>query len=123
MRADAGPGHRAFRPIRAAAWASRHAARQAIRRCIGFARRWVCGRLVVLDLFAFRTTEPADLRQVEEPVGPKNRAWFDRVLVDDLCVGPVVCGWGVHGAHKEQDRTASCLAGSERSECGRSPSA
>lgn len=75
-----------------------------IRRCIGFAQRWGCGRLVVLNLFAFRATDPADLKRAEEPVGPENRAWFDRTLVDKLCVGPVVCGWGVHGVHLGQDR-------------------
>jgi hypothetical protein len=70
-----------------------------IRRCIGFARQWGCGRLVVLNLFAFRATDPADLKRAADPVGPENRAWFDRTLVDDLVGGPVVCGWGVHGAH------------------------
>jgi hypothetical protein len=74
-----------------------------IRRCIGFAQRWGCGQLVVLNLFAFRATDPADLKRAAAPVGPENGAWFDRTLVDDLSVGPVVCGWGVHGAHLGQD--------------------
>lgn len=75
-----------------------------IRRCIGFAQRWGCGRLVVLNLFAFRATDPADLKRVEEPVGAVNRAWFERTLIDDMNTGPVVCGWGVHGEHMGQDQ-------------------
>src|SRR4051794_12691770 len=73
-----------------------------IRRCIGFARQWGCGRLAVLNLFAFRATDPADLKRAEEPVGPENRAWFERTL-RDAGDGPVICGWGVHGEHRAQD--------------------
>jgi hypothetical protein len=74
-----------------------------IRRCIGFARLWRCGRLNVLNLFAFRATRPTDLKQAADPVGPENRAWFERTLLHQG-VGPVVCGWGVHGRHLGQDR-------------------
>lgn len=73
-----------------------------IRRCIGYARQWGCGRLAVLNLFAFRATDPADLKRAEEPVGPENRAWIERTLRGDAA-GPVVCAWGVHGEHLGQD--------------------
>ena len=90
-----------------------------IRRCIGFARQWGCGRLAVLNLFAFRATEPADLKRAEEPVGPENRAWFERTLLGTPD-GPVVCGWGVHGEHMGQDRRRPRLA-RRRSASSRSP--
>jgi hypothetical protein len=70
-----------------------------IRRCIGFARQWGCGQLVVLNLFAFRATDPVDLKRAADPVGPDNESWFRRILPSD---GPVVCGWGVHGSHRNQ---------------------
>jgi hypothetical protein len=73
-----------------------------IRRCIGYARQWGCGRLAVLNLFAFRATDPADLKRAVEPVGSENRAWFDRKLRAGHD-GPVVCAWGVHGEHLGQD--------------------
>jgi hypothetical protein len=73
-----------------------------IRRCIGFARQWGCGRLAVLNLFALRATDPTDLKRAKEPVGPENREWFERTLRGDHD-GPVVCGWGVHGDHLGQD--------------------
>jgi hypothetical protein len=75
-----------------------------IRRCIGFASRWGCGRLAVLNLFAVRATHPADMKRADDPVGPENWDWFDRTIAggpDDL----VVCAWGVHGEHMDQDRT------------------
>jgi hypothetical protein len=75
-----------------------------IRRCIGFARRWDCGRLAVLNLFALRTTYPADLNRTDDPVGPRNEECFDRTL-KAAGAGPVVCAWGVHGAYLGQDQT------------------
>jgi hypothetical protein len=53
---------------------------QTIRKCIGFARLWECGRLVVVNLFAFRTTDPAEMRQGscrtrEQGVARKDPGW------------------------------------------------
>jgi hypothetical protein len=47
-----------------------------LRRCLGFARRWGFARLDVCNLFAFRSTDPAALRTMRDPVGPRN----DRIL-------------------------------------------
>jgi hypothetical protein len=65
-----------------------------LRRCLGFARAWGYGALDVVNLFAWRTSNPAALRHVPDPVGPDN----DRTLVEvahraDL----VVAAWGNHG--------------------------
>jgi hypothetical protein len=77
---------------------------QTIRKCIGFARLWECGRLVVVNLFAFRTTDPAEMRRAKDPVGPENKAWLVKTLAG-IGDGPVVCGWGVHGSYRDQDMT------------------
>jgi hypothetical protein len=78
-----------------------------IRRCAGFARRWGCGQLVVLNLFAFCTSDPRILKQAADPVGSANKTWFQRALQnhDPEQRGPVVCAWGVHGMHLGQDAT------------------
>jgi hypothetical protein len=71
-----------------------------IRRCVGFCRRWGCGELHVVNLFAVRATDPRDMREAAEPVGPENRAWVCRsAAIGDL----VVCAWGAHGTHRDQD--------------------
>src|SRR5262249_50597363 len=75
-----------------------------IRRCLGFAKRWRCGRLIVLNLFALRATDPGELRRAADPVGRDNAAWLARVL-RHAGSGLVVCGWGVHGTLRRQDRT------------------
>jgi hypothetical protein len=76
-----------------------------IRRCIGFANRWQCGKLVVLNLFGFRATDPSNLKKAIDPVGPDNKRWFERILGNRSGVdrGTVVCGWGVHGEYRGQD--------------------
>jgi hypothetical protein len=73
-----------------------------IRKATGFALRWGCGELHVVNLFAFRATRPAELRKAADPVGADNRAWVRRAvgLASD---GLVVCGWGIHGKFAGQD--------------------
>jgi hypothetical protein len=82
-----------------------------IRKCIGFCQRWGCGELHVANLFAIRATDPAVMRRADDPVGPDNRAWVQRIV--DITVnrvtsghrGCVVCGWGTRGSYMDQDRT------------------
>jgi hypothetical protein len=82
-----------------------------IRRCIGFARRWECGRLVVANLFALRATDPAEIRRVRDPIGPQNRRWVLKAVRWTVSPqrpaerGPVVCAWGTHGTYMHQDVT------------------
>lgn len=72
-----------------------------IRRCINFAKLWGCGSLVMLNLFAFRATDPAVMKRELEPVGVGN----DEVLMKwakDAAF--IVATWGVHGTHKGRDQ-------------------
>ena len=68
-----------------------------IRKCIGFCRRWGYGRLFVVNLFAYRSTDPTQLRDVQatggDPVGPDND-WF---LSSEIAAARrVVLAWGSH---------------------------
>jgi hypothetical protein len=82
-----------------------------IRKCMGFCQRWGCGELHVANLFAFRATDPAELQQADDPVGPDNVDWLRRVV--DFAVNPVganscgyvICAWGTHGSYLDQDQT------------------
>jgi hypothetical protein len=73
-----------------------------IRKCVGYCQRWGCGKLHVVNLFAVRATDPADMRKAGDPAGPENREWVRRA-VEMASGGVVVCAWGVHGAHRGQD--------------------
>jgi hypothetical protein len=55
----------------------------------------------VLNLFAFRATDPAEMKRAKDPVGGYQNT---RVLQDVLsCVqkgtADIICGWGLHGQH------------------------
>jgi hypothetical protein len=74
-------------------------------RCVGFAKSWGYGALVITNLFAFRATGPADMKTAADPIGPENNRYL--ATVAGAC-GLVVCGWGNHGAHS--GRAAAVLA-------------
>jgi len=62
-----------------------------IRRCIGFAEKLGYAGLVVVNLYAFRATDPRVLWQVDDPVGPDN----DRHLFDVMeSRRIVIAAWG-----------------------------
>lgn len=66
-----------------------------IRRCINFAKSWGCGSLKVANLFAFRATDPQELKKCQDPIGPKNYWW----LYHDGCKPKyTVCAWGNNGS-------------------------
>lgn len=73
---------------------------QTIRRCIGYARRWGYGELVVTNLFAFRATDPRDLKLATDPTGPENDTYIRKIAeAADL----VVVAWGAHGEFQRRD--------------------
>jgi hypothetical protein len=71
-----------------------------IRRCIGFARDWGFGSLVMANLFAYRSSDPVVLSRVSDPIGPRNNWWlsFHRNRVQR-----VIAAWGIHGALLSRD--------------------
>ncbi|WP_158965534.1 DUF1643 domain-containing protein [Chachezhania sediminis] len=68
-----------------------------VERCERRARAWGYGAFRVTNLFAFRATDPKDLKLAGDPVGPLNdealrdcAEWADRVIA----------AWGVHGVYR-----------------------
>lgn len=66
-----------------------------IRKCIGFAQRWGYIGIHVVNLFAFRATNPAVLKTAKDPIGPDNHEFIRAsVLSADL----TVVAWGKMGS-------------------------
>lgn len=86
-----------------------------IRRCIGFARQFGYGGIMVVNLYALRATYPMELFSDEvleaDRIGYQN----DRVLVDTLAPGnrhhikTVVAGWGGQRRAKERAEHVTAL--------------
>lgn len=62
-----------------------------IRRCLGFARLWGCGRLDVVNLYALRATDPKVLSDHPDPVGPLNDEAIEQAAMG---AWRIVAAWG-----------------------------
>jgi hypothetical protein len=68
-----------------------------------FARRWGYAALAMVNLYAFRSTDPRVLGDAVDPVGPENDHVLSVVFAgSDL----IVAAWGVHA---RQDRVAEVM--------------
>ena len=83
-----------------------------VRRCIGFAQAWGYGRLAIVNLFAYRTSNPEILRSIDHPIGRANNSWLLRLASQsDLRVA----AWGDHGRYLGRD--AQIVAWLENLQC------
>lgn len=73
-----------------------------IRRCIGFAKREGWGGLVILNLFAFRATDPKDMERAPDPIGPDNDEYLNAASF--RVNGPLVAAWGAHKSAVDRGR-------------------
>lgn len=71
-----------------------------IRRCITFARDWGYNGLCMMNLFAFRATDPADMKRAVDPVGPDNDSLLQFAA---RYAAVVVAAWGSHGMYLYRD--------------------
>jgi len=74
-----------------------------IRRIIGFAQNWGYGSVTVVNLFAYRATQPSVLKAAENPVGPRNNYWIRRVIAE---ADTVIAAWGNHGLFMGRNKWA-----------------
>jgi hypothetical protein len=64
-----------------------------------YAERWGYGTLLVTNVFAWRATDPGEMRAAANPVGKGNDTAILRAARKAQLV---VCAWGNHGAHLER---------------------
>ena len=70
-----------------------------VERCERRARHLGFGAFRVTNIFAWRATDPRDMRAAAEPVGPEN----DQALAQGAAwADQIIAAWGVHGAHRGQ---------------------
>jgi hypothetical protein len=91
-----------------------------IRRCIGFAKAWGFGGLIVTNLYPLRATDPRQLKTDEQPKGPflNSPELRTPILENDIHITGyarsaklIVCGWGNHGRGVQAERTLMMIRG------------
>jgi hypothetical protein len=80
---------------------------QTIRLCCGWARKLGYGSIVVVNLFAWRATNPLELYRTPDPIGTENDAELARQARQ---AGRIICAWGgTHGHYRQRARTVRSM--------------
>ncbi|WP_420863940.1 DUF1643 domain-containing protein [Algirhabdus cladophorae] len=79
-----------------------------VERCERRARALGFGAFCVTNIFAWRDTDPKNMRAAQDPVGPENDATLLR-----FCdwANTIIVAWGTHGAHLNRGPTVLELLG------------
>ncbi len=65
-----------------------------VTRCINYSKLWGYGGMYMMNIFAFRTTYPSELKKSTNPIGIDNDYWIKKVSKSvDKCIG----AWGNDG--------------------------
>lgn len=81
-----------------------------IRRCVNFTKAWGCTRMVVVNLFALRATDPRELKTVDKPIGANNDAVIKHQATN-CGFKYVVAAWGNHGKLFNRQQEVAALLG------------
>lgn len=77
-----------------------------IRRCRAFAAREGYRGISVMNLYALRSTDPAGLWAVADPVGPENDMYIKAMTSGG---GVVLCAWGANAERRRVDAVLAIL--------------
>lgn len=77
-----------------------------VARCEARARALGQGGFRVVNLFAFRATDPRDLKAAADPCGPAADAALTQAA---LWADTIICAWGNHGAFRQRDARVLAL--------------
>lgn len=72
-----------------------------VKRCCVRSNTLGFGSLIVTNIFAYRATDPRDMKSQEDPIGPENDNY---ILESAKVANKIVCGWGSYGCHQNRSR-------------------
>ena len=79
-------------------------------RARNYAEQWGYGALIVTNIFGWRSTDPAQLRKVKDPVGRGNDAAILKAAREAKLV---VCAWGNHGEYLARGHEVRAMLASQ----------
>ena len=77
-----------------------------IRKCINYAKSWGYGKILMPNLFAFRSTDPNNLKHELDPVGSENNTY---ILKSASKADLVIACWGNPGRLFNRDKEVISL--------------
>ncbi|NVH52946.1 DUF1643 domain-containing protein [Photobacterium damselae subsp. damselae] len=77
-----------------------------IRRCINFAKSWGYGGLCMVNLFAYRATQPEDMKRASNPIGDQND---ETLILLAQNAGVIVGAWGNDGVFLNRSEDVRAL--------------
>ena len=77
-----------------------------IRRCVNYAKEWGYGGFKMVNLFAYRTTLPSNLKKVKYPVGSENDKY---IMTLSKKADITVAVWGNNGNLYSRDKQVLSL--------------
>lgn len=77
-----------------------------VRKCMGFTDRWGYKQMEVVNLYAYRATNPRDLSKVGYPVGPENAAHIRAAA--ERCAFAIIA-WGQNALKDQAKATVDML--------------
>lgn len=67
-----------------------------VRKCLALTEHWGYGGFVLVNLFAWRDTDKREIKEVDDPIGPRNDSEIENALAD---VDDVLVAWGDGGVY------------------------
>lgn len=72
-----------------------------VTRCINYAKAWGYGGIYMMNIFAFRATDPRDMKAAPDPVGPENNHFLWKTAAKAGL--PLIAAWGTHGTFQNRE--------------------
>jgi len=70
-----------------------------VRRCINYAKAWGFNGMFMLNAYAYRATDPKDMKKQDDPIGDGND---ESIVVAGMIADKVICCWGNNCEHSRQ---------------------
>lgn len=87
---------------------------QTIRRMRSYSQAWGFGGLLVGNLFGYRSTDPYGLNDAQDPFGPENDAYLQRM---NQKASMVLCCWGTFKAAQGAGKYVQALLPERKLHC------
>ena len=85
-----------------------------VRRCMSYAASWGFSGMFMCNLFAYRATNPENMKKQSDPIGPDNNKWIKETA--RKCQ-KIVLAWGNHGGHIDRNTRVAELLSTETLWC------